>query len=247
MTEQTVPKRGRGRPPGPPVDPEVRREELLDAAERAIRKTGRDVSMADVAAEAGLTRSAVYAAFADRATILAAVTKRFEQRALARFAESLGRQATVDEDTTDLYLDSFGRTSRPGLSTTAGLLRAMIDAWAAFYQQDPELALTIEEATLRNGLDPASLAGVTALLQRGFDEYGIDRPGQAETWAVGIHGAARMVLRHWAQSPVETRPSRDAVVDHVTSLLWQGTSVFDRWESEKPEQAETEVREHTEV
>nr|MBO2503962.1 TetR family transcriptional regulator [Thermoanaerobacterales bacterium] len=49
-----------GRPRGPRRDRSERRAELLDAAERAIRRTGPKASMDEIAAEAGITKPILY-------------------------------------------------------------------------------------------------------------------------------------------------------------------------------------------
>ena len=76
-------KRGRGRPTGSRIDPEQRRTDLLDAAERAIRAKGPAVGLADVAAEAGFVRSAVYAMYPQRNALMAALGQRTAQRLLS--------------------------------------------------------------------------------------------------------------------------------------------------------------------
>src|SRR6266508_3048551 len=55
----------RGRPRGPRRSREERREELLDAAERAIRRIGPQASMEELAAEAGITKPILYSHFGD--------------------------------------------------------------------------------------------------------------------------------------------------------------------------------------
>ncbi|MCB1004958.1 MAG: helix-turn-helix transcriptional regulator [Acidimicrobiales bacterium] len=51
----------------PRTDPDARRAELADAAVRAIRTVGADASMADIAAEAGITKPVLYHHFGDKA------------------------------------------------------------------------------------------------------------------------------------------------------------------------------------
>ncbi|MDQ3294896.1 MAG: TetR/AcrR family transcriptional regulator, partial [Actinomycetota bacterium] len=66
-----------GRPKGPRRDPIERRDELLDACVRAIRTHGPDVSMAELAAEAGVTRPILYDHFGDRSGIATALVQRY--------------------------------------------------------------------------------------------------------------------------------------------------------------------------
>ncbi len=75
--------RGRGRPSGAPYDRKLRTEDLLDAAERAIRNSGGSVSIAEVAREAGFARSACYAIFPTKADLLRALSRRHADRLIA--------------------------------------------------------------------------------------------------------------------------------------------------------------------
>ena len=59
------------------LDPEARRAELADAAIRAIRAIGADASMADIAAEAGISKPVLYHHFGDKAGLAAAIADRF--------------------------------------------------------------------------------------------------------------------------------------------------------------------------
>ena len=59
------------------LDPDARRAELADAAIRAIRSIGADASMADIAAEAGISKPVLYHHFGDKAGLAAAIADRF--------------------------------------------------------------------------------------------------------------------------------------------------------------------------
>src|SRR4029450_7094161 len=65
-----------GRPRGPRRDPDERRAELLDAAERAIRRIGPRASMDELAAEAGITKPILYSHFGDKAGLVTALAER---------------------------------------------------------------------------------------------------------------------------------------------------------------------------
>src|SRR5258708_2336283 len=91
MENVTVAERRVGRPPGPRRDPAERREDLLDAAARAIRARGPDVSMADLAAEAGVTRPILYDHFGDRAGVASALAARYTSELEAAVAAAFAR------------------------------------------------------------------------------------------------------------------------------------------------------------
>src|SRR5438309_5817829 len=109
-------RRGPGRPPGPPPNSTRRRAELLDAAERAIRRVGADVSMSEIAAEAGLTKPALYAAFPNKASLADALAE--------RIALDLGRQ-----------IAQLVREDRPVREVT----HTMVERFCALADGDPQL------------------------------------------------------------------------------------------------------------
>jgi AcrR family transcriptional regulator len=79
----------------PDVEPSTS-ERILDAAERCMRRHGiRRVSMADVAAQAGLSRGAVYLHFTDRAALVDAVLARTATRFVASSESQVRRRRTL--------------------------------------------------------------------------------------------------------------------------------------------------------
>jgi AcrR family transcriptional regulator len=70
---------------------DVRRQQVLDAAERVLHRKGLDATtMADVAAEAGVAKGTPYLYFESKAALIAALRSRY----LERFATALGSAAT---------------------------------------------------------------------------------------------------------------------------------------------------------
>src|SRR5262245_37437910 len=69
-----------GRPRGPRRDRVERREELLDAAEQAVRRVGAQGSMDELAAEAGVTKPILYSHFGDKAGLVTALAGRVASR-----------------------------------------------------------------------------------------------------------------------------------------------------------------------
>ncbi|GAA3964960.1 TetR/AcrR family transcriptional regulator [Gordonia caeni] len=194
----TPPRRGRGRPPGPAVDPAQRREALLDAAEQAIAESGTQVSLAQVAVAAGLTRSAVYAAFADRDDLLSALARRHSERIVQRLQEAAALDASPREQT-----------------------RAAVDVLAGWFQDNPELARLLDQRVAGDHLHHSYGAeAVAAILYMGFRARGLD-PAPAATWAQGLIGAVSGAVRWWTHTQTV---SRDELVDHLTTLIWSGFS-----------------------
>ncbi|NDK91886.1 TetR/AcrR family transcriptional regulator [Gordonia desulfuricans] len=200
MPEEMSLRRGRGRPPGPPVDPARRREELLDAAERAIRVSGRpDVGLADIASAAGLTRSAVYAVFSDRSAVMEALARRHADIILRRLA------AIVN-----------------GVTDPAEQTRAAIDILARWFDDEPALARALTGRLDRPAAtDDGLIVGTVAdILRDGFIRRGGD-PASAEPWAHALVGAVATTVGWWAQTRTM---SREQIVDHLFLLVWAGFS-----------------------
>ena len=76
---------------GPRRTGEERREELLDAAERAIRRAGPQASMDQLAGEAGITKPILYSHFGDRAGLAEALAERTSDMLIPTLSESLER------------------------------------------------------------------------------------------------------------------------------------------------------------
>src|SRR5512138_2646951 len=83
-----------GRPRGPRRDRDERRGELLDAAERAIRRIGPRASMDELAAEAGITKPILYSHFGDKAGLVAALSQRVADQLNAAILSALSSSHT---------------------------------------------------------------------------------------------------------------------------------------------------------
>ena len=196
-----------GRPPGPAVDPAARREELLDAATRVIRRQGPAAPMDDLAAEAGLTKPILYASFGDRAGLASALAERFVNQVATRLASAL---------------------HSPG--SPRQLLRQSIDSFVGFVDEDPHIYRFIvreagNAASPDKGVPIARLrvfdalgALITASLAQGMRHAGQDE-GRAEPIAFATMGMVFGAAEWWLD---RRSVSRDELVDILTDLLWSG-------------------------
>ncbi|MDA3657097.1 TetR/AcrR family transcriptional regulator [Mycobacterium xenopi] len=91
------------------LGPELRREHVIDAAERIFAaQPYEDVTMAAVAAEAGISRALLYRYFPGKRTLFAAVYRRAAERLLD--GVRLGPQAPLEDQIAsglDAHLDYF--------------------------------------------------------------------------------------------------------------------------------------------
>jgi AcrR family transcriptional regulator len=197
-------KRARRPNPGRDVHKAQRREELLDAAVRTIRRVGPAASMEDIAAEAGITKPILYRYFGDRGGLTAGVAERFAGELMARLRAALASSAPPRD-----------------------LVAATIDAYLAFVEADPELyRFLIRGAAVA---DPSSHATLSSFVRQVGQEVAVvlgeqlraagRDSGAAEPWAYGIVGMVHQAGDWWVQR--RTMP-RARLVEYLTSLLWSG-------------------------
>jgi AcrR family transcriptional regulator len=188
-----------------PITPSpARRENLLDAAERAIRRHGPDVTMEDFAAEAGITKPILYRHFGSKGGLYRALVERFTTHFLrenARLLRGLSDPRKRMVKTFDLYLSwvEQNREYYRFLSRHAT-------------HEQPEAHAVIAAYVHRLA---SEVAGV---MRPDLERAGIDdRP--AEAWAYGIIGYVQMATDRWLEQP--TMP-RKQFVEALVALLWEG-------------------------
>jgi AcrR family transcriptional regulator len=187
-----------GRPPGPRRDPAERRDELLDACERAIRTIGPEASMADLAAEAGVTRPILYDHFGDRAGVAAAIAQ--------RYADLLGEALTPVME-------------RP--KPFAEVLRDGIDVFCRFVDREPALWRFLESAPPGEGTIEFTVGRTLAdTLAGALARVGAD-PAVAPVWSAAIIGAVFLAAESWSAKRAIPRAE---LVDQLTALLVGGLS-----------------------
>ena len=190
---------------------EARREELLDAADRAIRKGGPAVSMDEIASEAGVTKPILYRHFGDKAGLSRALGERYLDLLLGRLNEALDRETEPD-----------------------GRLSATIDAYLELVEKEPEiyrfviqetiaeLATTIAERRQGGAAASSFLRGVAAevtlLLRTEASRFGVEVE-YAEEWAHGIVGMVHLAGDRWLE---RRNMPRAKLVESLTTLLLGG-------------------------
>ena len=177
-----------------------RRAQLLEAADRALREHGGQVSVAVIAAEAGVTKPVLYRHFGDKAGLY---------RALA------------EQHTEQLVLDL-----RAALATRGGLrprVAATIDAYLAAIERRPDVyRFVVHQAAV----EELAVAGYVALVQQRLATElaaGLrlqlrlpDDVIRAQVWAHGIVGMVRSAGDWWLS---ERNVSRAVLVCELTDLL----------------------------
>ena len=193
-----------GRPRGPRRDRDERRVELLDAAERAIRRIGPCASMDDIAAEAGITKPILYSHFGDKAGLVTALAERVGGRL---------NQAVLAE------LSTSRRSGREVVAAT-------IYAFCTFIETETELyrflIQTAMSAPKRSGPKVASdiSTEIAVSLGSSLRRAGADS-GAAEPWAFAIVGMTFAGAGWWLE---RRSMSKEDLVEYLTQLLWSGLS-----------------------
>jgi AcrR family transcriptional regulator len=187
----------RGRPP------RTDRERLLDAAERAIRRAGPQVSLEQIARTAGVTKPALFAHVGDRRALVHGLAERLltriEKAVEAALVGHEGRaalehliRAQLETIAADRRVYTFVNGAGAGDTTLASTLTFARRAAAP-------LAAGIAQARTRAGQDPAP----------------------AESWGVAIIGMLHMVGLWWlADGDRGIDAARLAA--QLTELLWRG-------------------------
>lgn len=191
-----VEKRRIGRPPGPRRDPAERREELLDACVRAIRAHGHEVSMAQLAAEAGVSRPILYDAFGDRAGVAAALVARYGTDIDKALGAALSKPITLRE-----------------------ALVEGIEFFVRFIEREPDIFRFLEAAAAApdqiGSMERAIGVRLGDVLSAALRVGGGD-PSMGPTWAHALLGMVFAAVEWWS---TERSVSRRALVVHLESFM----------------------------
>ena len=192
----------------PAVRRAARRNQLLDAALRAIRRTGWVTSMESIAAEGGVSKPVVYKHFGDREGLAIEVARRFaaglevdmaaaleaetdpRQRLLVCMETYLAHVETDPEVYRFLDAEFVGRPANAG-SELSGLIPRIAD----------QMAVVIADGLRTSGRDDAA----------------------AEAWAYGVIGLIHFTGVWWLDNRVL---SREVLAVHLTDLLMHGLAVL---------------------
>lgn len=178
-----------------------RRTELVDGALDAIRRRGRDVSMDEIAAEIGVSKTVLYRYFVDKNDLKTAVMMRFTQTTLIpNMAAALSSG-----------LDGFDQTRE--------IVRAYVDTVAA--EPESYRFVMANNSSAGNNKVVADSERVIArmlavMLRQRMRQVGMDTRG-VEPWAYLIVGGVQLATHSWMSNP---RMTSAELIDYLTMLCW---------------------------
>ncbi|SHK91242.1 transcriptional regulator, TetR family [Pseudonocardia thermophila] len=183
---------------------------MVQAAVQAIRRHGPGVSVAEIAAEAGITKPVLYRHFTDRADLQLAVGQEAAAMLLARLEPALSEQG----------LEAAAADPRQFIAD-------VVDAFLASIEEEPHLWRFVVHPTLERATDSVvedareQIARMLATLIGGrLRQLGLDSGG-AEAWAHGLVGMVQSAGDWWLE---RRTMSRSALTDYLTTLIWGGVS-----------------------
>jgi AcrR family transcriptional regulator len=187
---------------------EGRREEMVDAAIRAIRAHGPAVAVGEIAAEAGVTKPVLYRLFADRADLYVAVGQRIAADVLEKLTPALSDLARGESPTR---------------------VAALLETYLAAIEEEPELYRFVVQQQGAVGSSQDVISDSRAVVGNALARIIGDRArargadaGPAEPWGHGLVGLVQASADWWIQ---QGRPiSRAALTEYLTRLIWHGIS-----------------------
>ncbi|OBI98048.1 TetR family transcriptional regulator [Mycobacterium alsense] len=177
-----------------------RRNELVDGTIEAIRRHGRFLSMDEIAAEIGVSKTVLYRYFVDKNDLTTAVMMRFTQTTLIpNMAGALSSN-----------LDGFD------------LAREVIRVYVETVANEPEpyrFVMANSSASKSKVIaDSERIIArmIAVMMRRRMQQAGMDTGG-AEPWSYLIVGGVQLATHSWMSDP---RMSRDELIDYLTMLSW---------------------------
>lgn len=177
-----------------------RRTELVDGALDAIRRLGSDVSMDEIAAEIGVSKTVLYRYFVDKNDLTTAVMMRFTQTTLIpNMAGALS-------------------TNLEGFDLTREIIRVYVETVAS--EPEPYRFVMTNNSAGKSKVIADSeqiIARMLALmLRQRMKGVGMDTRG-VEPWAYLIVGGVQLATHSWMSNP---RMSTEELIDYLTMLCW---------------------------
>jgi AcrR family transcriptional regulator len=177
-----------------------RRNELVDGTLDAIRQRGSNVSMDEIAAEIGVSKTVLYRYFVDKNDLTTAVMMRFAQTTLI---PNMTRALSSNLD---------------GYALTREVIRVYVETVAA--EPEPyQFVMANNSASKSKAVanSEAIIARMLAvMLRHRMVQVGMDTSG-VEPWAYHTVGGVQLATHSWMS---HRRMTSDELIDYLTMLSW---------------------------
>jgi AcrR family transcriptional regulator len=177
-----------------------RRNELVDGTIEAIRRLGRHLSMDEIAAEIGVSKTVLYRYFVDKNDLTTAVMMRFTQTML------IPNMAAALSSNLD------------GIDLTRAVLRVYVDTVAD--EPEPYRFVMANSSASKSKViaDSERIIArmIAVMLRRRMQQAGVETGG-VEPWSYLIVGGVQLATHSWMSNP---RMSREELIDYLTMLSW---------------------------
>jgi AcrR family transcriptional regulator len=180
-----------------------RRTHLLDAAVDAIRAVGPGITMDQLAKAGGVTKPILYRHFGDRDGLINAISERFSVDLLVSVTAPLAND-----------------------TSTLELLRTTVDSYIGFIERETNLYRFMIHPQLHRSTGRSGASALVDLVAQQVAVVADERlqdagrsEGAAIPWAYGIVGLVHQAGDWWVDDQTITR---EALVEHLVSLLWGG-------------------------
>ncbi|BCI91468.1 TetR/AcrR family transcriptional regulator [Mycobacterium persicum] len=177
-----------------------RRNELVDGTIEAIRVRGRFLSMDEIAAEIGVSKTVLYRYFVDKNDLTTAVMMRFAQITL------IPNMAAALSSNLD------------GYELTREVIRVYVETVAS--EPEPYRFVMANSSASKSKViaDSERIIArmIAVMLRRRMQEVGMDTGG-VEPWAYLIVGGVQLATHSWMSAP---RMTSDELIDYLTMLSW---------------------------
>ena len=177
-----------------------RRNELVDGTIVAIRRLGRSLSMDEIAAAIGVSKTVLYRYFVDKNDLTTAVMMRFTQTTLI---PNMAAALTSNLD---------------GIDLTREVIRVYVETVAN--EPEPYRFVMANSSASKSKViaDSERIIArmIAVLMRRRMQQAGMDTGG-VEPWSYLIVGGVQLATHSWMSDP---RMSRDELIDYLTMLSW---------------------------
>ncbi|OKH83907.1 TetR family transcriptional regulator [Mycobacterium sp. ST-F2] len=177
-----------------------RRNELVDGTLEAVRRRGSNVSMDEIAAEIGVSKTVLYRYFVDKNDLTTAVMMRFAQTTLIpNMASALSSN-----------LDGF--------ELTREIIRVYVDTVAAEPEIYPFVFANSSASKSKAIADSEQIIArmLAVVLRRRMAHAGMDTRG-VDAFAFHTVGGVQLATHSWMSNPRITAPE---LIDYLTMLSW---------------------------